>query len=127
MLSHKYQYISKVPDHCYKILCFNKHSIFINQKKYVPALTELTLDNKFELCGNILQVRSILYEHHKFKSCVIYKFDSGKIKDIEYNDKTETFLTNYLEPNSVIRYKYLFFDPNKINEYYADLDKLLYL
>jgi hypothetical protein len=76
------------------------------------------------LFPNLNLLRTSRTEKLQFKSVVIYKFDNDKISDIHYDKENGIFLTNYIDSKAIIKYKEIYFEVNRMSEYYEDLDNL---
>jgi hypothetical protein len=63
-------------------------------------------------------------ENIHLKSIVIYKFDNDKISDVQYDKENNIFITNCIDRKAIIKYKEIYFDVNRISEYYRNLYNL---
>jgi lipopolysaccharide export LptBFGC system permease protein LptF len=118
------RYSNKLANYSYKIMSFNQHKILLEKNVYKPFQKELTWDNKIVMFTNIKIINKLTTEDFKFQSFVMYKFDNKKINGIQYDKENNVFLANYIDSNATIEYKKIYFDVNRINEYYKDLENL---
>lgn len=106
----------------YKALCFVQHKQLLDKNIY--RLLPIQLNNKIIMFPNLHSLRMCKIENLHCKSMVIYKFDNDEICDIQYDKKNNIFTTNYIDCKAIIKYKEIYFDVNRIGEYYRDLDNL---
>lgn len=114
----------QIPKYSYKALCFVKHRILLEKNVYIPLQKELNWNNKIVIYPNLHLLKTSKTENIQFKSIVIYKFDNDKIYDIEYDEINNVFTTNCIDGNAIIKYKEIYFDSNRMNEYYKNLNDL---
>ncbi len=107
----------------YKALSFCQHNKFVSNNVIQSPLYK-TFEGQISLFSNIQQLKTHLISNHNNQSCVLYKFDNNKIPNLNYHAKNNLFLTEKIPLDSVIVHKLLYFDSNRINEYFNDLDNL---
>lgn len=105
----------------YKTLCFVQHRQLLEKNIYEPLPKEL---DKITMYPNLNSLRTSKTEIPQFKSVVIYKFDNDKISNIQFDKENNVFTSNYIDSKAIIKYKEIYFDVNRIGEYYRDLDNL---
>lgn len=115
---------SNLASNSYKAICFVQHRQLLKKNIYNPMSNKLDWNNKIILFPNLNSLMTLQSQKLKFKSIVIYKFDNNKIYDIQYDKENNVFITNYIDSKAIIKYKEIYFDVNRINEYYKDLDYL---
>ena len=106
----------------YKALCFVQHRQLL--KKSVYKLLPNEFNNKIIMFPNLHSLRIAQTDNLHFKSIVVYKFNNDKISDIQFDKENNVFISNYIDNKSIINYKEIYFDVNRISEYYRDLDNL---
>lgn len=106
----------------YKALCFVQHRQLIEKNIYFPLPKEI--NNKIITFPNLHSLIMAKTENIHFKSMVIYKFDNDKISDIQYDKENNIFTINHIDRKAIIKYKEIYFDENRIGEYYRNLDNL---
>ena len=79
-------------------------------------------NNKIITFPNLRSLRMAKTENIHFKSMVIYKFDNDKISVIQYDKENKTFIANHIDKKAIIKYKEIYFDENRIGEYYRNYD-----
>lgn len=113
---------SNLASNSYKAICFVQHRQLLKKNIYNPMSNKLDWNNKIILFPNLNSLMTL--QTQKFKSIVIYKFDNNKIYDIQYDKENNVFTTNYIDSKAIIKYKEIYFDMNRIGEYYRDLNNL---
>lgn len=113
---------SKMAKNSYKALCFVQHIQL--QKKNIYRLLPTQLNNKIIMFPNLHSLRMNQIDHLHLKSMVIYKFDNGKISNIQFDKENNIFTADYIDGKAIIKYKEIYFDVNKVSEYYRDLENL---
>lgn len=114
--------LNNIYNYSYKISCFNSHELFIKKKFYVPLPKEL--GNKIITYPSLTQLNLSELNLWKHKSFVIYKFDNVKICGIKYDENNNIFTTNYIGSDAILDYKKIYFDINRMNEYFKNLEDL---
>jgi hypothetical protein len=118
------RYSNKLANNSYKIMSFNQHKILLEKNVYKPLQKELTWDNKIVIFPNLKFINTFKIQDLLFQSFVMYKFDNNKINGIQYDKENNVFLANNIDSNAIVEYKKIYFDANRINDYYKDLENL---
>lgn len=107
----------------YKVLNFIEHNKFIKDNIYKRPITHC-INGKTYLFSNVDQLKKYVTSNYLNQSCVLYKFDNDKINNLNFCDKKQLFLTNEILYDYVILEKKIFFDVNRIDEYFYDIQNI---
>ena len=113
----------KIINCSYKVMDFVQHGKFNKNKLYSNPINQC-IDGKTYLIPSSEQLKKYIMSKYPNQSIVLYKIDHNKIKNVNYCDHNQLFLINELSHDEIISQKILFFDVNRINEYFNDLENL---